>query len=188
MAESETLQDLIRVTEELEKQDLPYMVVGAFAVMAHGYPRTTADIDIAVAASFEHRTELGASLERLGFGAFEDRQDEFGMRIVGRRPGGLPVEVFFVPSTPLRDREFSRRVRAQVGPSSFRVISPEDLLLRKLVNTRIRRGVDFDDAISVLATQGSRIDMAYLHRHCAVHRVCRLLDQAVAAAKKARRP
>lgn len=49
MAESETLQDLIRVTEELEKQDLPYMVVGAFAVMAHGYPRTTADIDIAVA-------------------------------------------------------------------------------------------------------------------------------------------
>lgn len=49
MAESDTLEDLIRVTEELEKQDLPYMVVGALAVMERGYPRTKPDIDIAVA-------------------------------------------------------------------------------------------------------------------------------------------
>lgn len=64
-------------------------------------------------------------------------------------------------------------------------ISAEDLVLRKLVNMRIRRGQDYDDAVSVLAVQGLRFDHAYVRGRCALDRVCDLFERAVKDAEAA---
>ncbi len=65
-------------------------------------------------------------------------------------------------------------------------LSPEDLVLRKLVNTRLRRGYDYDDAVSVLIVQADSFDHAYLRAHCALYRVCELFEKALAEADAAR--
>src|SRR5262249_31514196 len=47
---SETHKTLRRVVKRLEKAGIPYAVVGGMAVNAHGYERTTGDVDLLLTA------------------------------------------------------------------------------------------------------------------------------------------
>ncbi|MGB3565055.1 MAG: hypothetical protein WBH85_09195 [Thermoanaerobaculia bacterium] len=46
---------LERIALALDNADLPYMVIGGQAVLLHGEPRLTRDIDITVAADLGRR-------------------------------------------------------------------------------------------------------------------------------------
>ena len=52
-------------------------------------------------------------------------------------------------------------------------------MLRKLVNNRLRRGLDYQDVVTVLMEQGPRFDHAYVRGRCAIDRVCDLFERAV---------
>lgn len=97
-------------------------------------------------------------------------------------PSGLDLELFFTYGHPLYQREFDRRVLKPFRGREIPFISPEDLILRKLVNTRLRTKHDLDDAISVARVQGGRLDIAYLRDHCGVHRACQLLEDVLETA------
>jgi hypothetical protein len=170
----------------LEKGGFPYMVVGAHAVMVLGAPRFSADIDVVVHIEFDEHPRVVDHLTKNGYQGFSTREDEWGRRAVGSDASGMEIEVFFTPRNDVYDREFDRAVTVDVQGIQLRVISPEDLVLRKLVNCRLRRGPDFDDAVSVLRTQGSSFDYTYIRRHCAVYRVCALFDAAVHASTQGR--
>lgn len=165
----------------LQAGGFPYMVVGAHAVMAHGAPRHSADLDLVVHLPFERRHGLVRHLRRSRCHGFEDRADEWGQRVACLDSSGVPLEVFFTPPDPVFDREYARRVTVSVEGRPVPFISPEDLVLRKLVNCRLRRGPDFDDAVSVLQVQGARFDQAYVQGHCRVYRVCALFEEALRA-------
>ncbi|HEX9816258.1 MAG TPA: hypothetical protein VGB18_04700, partial [Candidatus Thermoplasmatota archaeon] len=98
-------------------------------------------------------------------------------------PTGLPVEFFFSARSAVQDREFERRVKRRIDDTPIWLISPEDLVLRKLVNVRLRNKSDFEDAVGVLQIQGDSFDVKYVRAHCATYRVCGLFEQAVRAAK-----
>lgn len=162
------------------------MVVGAFAVMAHGRPRTTADIDISVHLPFEDRDEVYALLLDLGEGEIEERvAAEWGKRLVTTHPDGLDIEVFFTAGHPLSQREFERKQMKAFRGQEIPFISPEDLILRKLVNMRKRRGQDWEDAVSVARVLGPQLDISSLRGHCAVHRVCDQVDRLAEIAQGA---
>lgn len=163
-----------------DEADIPYMVVGAFAVMVHGLPRFSSDLDIVIQMPFERRDEVRELLESADVTQFEERVDPmWGRRLAGRTTEGLVLEIFFVPHTEIHDREFDRAVSRRLGKFQVRFLSAEDLVLRKLVNIRLRRSVDYDDALSVLARSWDSFDKEYVRRHCAVHRVCDLFEQLV---------
>lgn len=168
---------LLEVVDAFEASGVEFMVVGAFAVMAHGRPRTTADIDISVHLRFEKRERLRDLLEGLGEGLEERVAPEWGKRVVVTHPSGLDIEVFFTAGHPFYAREFERKVKKPFRGRPVPFISPEDLILRKLVNTRKRRGPDWEDAVSVARVMGSQLDLAYLRENCAVHRVCGQVDR-----------
>lgn len=153
------------------------MIVGAFAVMAHGHPRTTADIDVAVHRRFSERETIRAIMEDLGADIEERTDPEWGKRLVCTHPQGLDIEVFFVAGHPLYDREFDRKVIRRFRDHEIPFISPEDLILRKLVNTRKRQRLDWEDAVVVAQVQGEALDLDYLREHCAPHRVCGLVEE-----------
>jgi hypothetical protein len=46
MGEGTINKTLARLAEELEQRGIDYMVIGAIALLAHGYPRFTEDIDL----------------------------------------------------------------------------------------------------------------------------------------------
>lgn len=175
---AEEFQALLRCTDAFQDEGLPFMVVGALAVSVHGQPRSTHDIDIVVHLPFSDRDELRPLLEELGDSEVEERPDpQWGKRLVTLLSSGLMLEVFFSHGHPLYRREYERRVEIDVEDRSIPFISPEDLVLRKLVNTRMRRGDDLQDAFAVAQVQGDGLDLDYLREHCAPHRVCGLVEE-----------
>jgi hypothetical protein len=49
------------------KQKVEYMIAGGYAVIFHGYGRTTGDLDIWVKSTSENREKIIRTLEQLGF-------------------------------------------------------------------------------------------------------------------------
>lgn len=158
------------------------MVVGAHAVAAHGFARMSSDIDFVLHLPLTEEPAVERALSEMGFTAIERRRDEWGRRLVVEDEG-LEVEMFLTPPNIIYDREYSRRVELDYHGERVPFISPEDLVLRKLVNTRLRRGHDYDDAVGVLAVQQGRVDLQYLRQHCALYRICDLLERAISKAE-----
>ena len=61
-------KDLREFVELLNALNVRYIVVGAFAVAYHGYPRFTADIDLFIERSHENAERLVQVIEQFGFG------------------------------------------------------------------------------------------------------------------------
>jgi hypothetical protein len=76
--------ELIEVTKALDGAGIPYAICGGFAVMLHGYPRATYDLDIMVEEF--HLECLSAVVSTLGF-------DVAAGRFAFRR--GTPMETQF---------------------------------------------------------------------------------------------
>lgn len=51
-----TLEDLVRLCRSLNETSARYILIGGFAVIAHGGGRTTKDIDLLIASSRELRS------------------------------------------------------------------------------------------------------------------------------------
>ena len=96
---------LRRIAEKLDQLEIPYAVVGGMALVAHGYDRTTLDVDILVTR--EGLDALRKSLEGRGYrppfeGSRNLRDTRTGVQIefvvTGAFPGdGKPKAVAFPP-------------------------------------------------------------------------------------------
>ncbi len=60
-----TLRDLVELCRELHKQNAVFMVVGGFAIRAHGLARNTGDVDILMDPSLENEAKVFAALATL---------------------------------------------------------------------------------------------------------------------------
>ncbi|HXU08065.1 MAG TPA: hypothetical protein VN743_03640 [Blastocatellia bacterium] len=61
-------KDLKEFVELLSALDVHFLVVGAFAVAYHGYPRYTADIDLFIERSPQNAERLLEAIHQFGFG------------------------------------------------------------------------------------------------------------------------
>lgn len=62
-------EDLREFVELLNALEVRYVVVGAFAVAYHGYPRYTGDIDLFIEPSTENAKQIMKAIDQFGFGA-----------------------------------------------------------------------------------------------------------------------
>lgn len=60
-----TEDDLVSLCRELNSRGARYVVVGGLAIMQAGYPRTTGDIDLLIAADPENEARVFRALESL---------------------------------------------------------------------------------------------------------------------------
>ena len=61
-------KDLRELLELLNSNEVDYLVVGAFAVAFHGFPRYTADLDLLVRPTPENAARAMRTLAQFGFG------------------------------------------------------------------------------------------------------------------------
>lgn len=177
-------QALLEICRMMENARLDYMVVGALAVSVHGEPRATKDIDLVVDLPFEERKVVSRLLDEKDWPWEEWVDPEWGKRLMASHPSKMRLEIFFAPKHELFQREMSRKKWLDYAGQRLPFISAEDLILRKLVNTRIRRGHDYDDALGVVLGQGDGLDKEYIREHCAVHRVCEQFDRLLQEAER----
>jgi hypothetical protein len=82
-----TLADLVALCRQFNAQGARYMVVGGFAIIQHGYFRTTGDIDLLVEDSLPNQRRVRAALESLPekaileLGEDEDLRDWIVLRV-----------------------------------------------------------------------------------------------------------
>lgn len=164
----EELRNFVRLFDSL---GLDYAVMGGIAVRAHGIPRPTQDVDFTLAIERSRLPELFDAARDAGYDvpeAFAAGWVDYvaGMPLVrvGRYVEGHSIDVdLFLAESPFQLEVLARAKSEQIDDLTVRVVSPEDLILLKLLAHRPRDIADIGD---ILFVQGT-LDEAYL-RHWAV--------------------
>ena len=150
----------------LDKLEIPYAVMGGLAVRLHAIPRATYDVDLLVALTPDKLAALQRAAEKLGFSAPESKAtgwiDRFNQMAVAKFQWSvesqlIDVDLFLVES-PFHESILSRRVRHALEDLEGWYVSPEDLILLKLIAYRPKDRSDIADIVFIQPT----LDLEYL--------------------------
>lgn len=167
----ESAYELIKaIADILDRQKVRYFVTGGFAVSVWGRVRATQDIDLGVTFPAEAIPGLVQSFKQLSSGVYMD-QDQMAEAL--ERHGefnfiepnaGLKVDFWIVRDDDFTKSTFKRIRNVLVGEKRLSFISPEDLILSKLLWWRETQSMrDIEDAQSVMVIQ-KKLDWRYLER------------------------
>ena len=129
---NEDFTDLLR---SLVKEEVRFLVVGAYAMAAHGVPRATGDIDIWVAADdanaarvFRALAQFGAPVGALGLSALDFAAPDSVVQI------GLPprrIDILTGVSGIGFDAAWDRRASFRFADVTVPVVGRDDLITNK---------------------------------------------------------
>ena len=154
-------QSIILLQKLLLEAEIPSIVIGGMAVAAWGEPRLTRDVDLKVLLNRQEADRLLELLsanyqplvanprEALRKQALIFIQDSLGTRL-DLLLADTPYDVIAI--------QRGRDVEMQPG-IVIHLCSPEDLVIYKLISTRLR---DHEDARSVIHRQGDSLDDDYV--------------------------
>lgn len=178
-----TLEEVLRkLVAYFHEQGIAYVVMGGLAVRVHALPRPTNDIDFSIRLDRDRLPDVFQAAEQMGLTVPEAYKrgwvDEVeGLPIVKLRyylRDGLGVDVdVFLAESDFQNSLISRRQSLEVDGLQCWVVSPEDLILLKLIANRPRDLIDVQD---IVFTQGS-LDTDYLRRWANELEIGERLDQ-----------
>ncbi|MEQ8718613.1 MAG: hypothetical protein RIE08_13460 [Acidimicrobiales bacterium] len=127
--------------------DVRFLIVGGYAVAAHGHPRYTKDLDVWVRVDPDNARRIIEALEEFGFGGLGLSVDDFLEDQVvvqlGREPQRIDLLTF--ASGVDFDEAFANRVLVDFGDTEVPVIGRTDLRRNKLATGRLRDLADLED-------------------------------------------
>jgi hypothetical protein len=164
-----SLESLLRrIARVLDDRNIPYAVMGGLAVRVYAIPRFTNDIDLTISLDREQLPQLVEAFESIDCGVSPPFRAGWLDSVAG-----LPLfkaEYFgdersieidiFVAETDFQRSLIDRRQLVQTPDGPFWFVSPEDLILLKLLASRPRDLIDVQD---ILFTLGE-LDVGYLRR------------------------
>lgn len=124
------------VVRRLEKLKIPYVLTGGLAVSFWGSPRSTHDIDIVIDARKEDRNKIISIfkkdfyISKIAVSEAIDRR--FTFNIIHLKEG-LKVDFWLSKNDAFGASEFKRRLKKIIFGKGIYIISPEDLILEKLL-------------------------------------------------------
>jgi hypothetical protein len=135
---------LAQLCADLERHGIDYVVIGAVALMAHGYPRFTEDIDLVLTR--EGLDAFHRELVGLGYApAFQGARKR-----LRATSGGVPVEIIVAGEYPGDGRpkpvSFPEPSSASVEIDGVQVVT-----LEKLVELKLASGMTAPDRLKDLA-------------------------------------
>lgn len=157
---------LARLARALETHGIPFMLIGGQAVLLHGEPRLTQDVDVTLGVGPSRLDDLltlcsEARLDPLpeDVGGFVRSTFVLPTRDAST---GIRVDLIF-STTPYEARAIERAERVAVGGAEVPFATAEDLIIHKLFASRPR---DLEDAAGVVRRKGPELDWGYLERWC----------------------
>jgi len=150
-----------------------WYLFGAQAVHVWGMPRLTADVDVTVRLRAEDPSGFIAAMQEAGFDVRLENVAEFvrRTRVVPFVHRGSQIPVDVVLAGPGLEEEFLERASpVDLGGVTLPVISPEDLLITKVLAGRPK---DLEDIRVILRERLPELDLSR------VRRILGLLDRAL---------
>lgn len=168
---------LKKVINRLEKAKIPYMLTGVLAVSYWGYPRTTHDI--VIKAKKKDREKIVNLFKKdfyLSPEAIEDAiETRFTFNILHLK-SGTKVDFWLVKNDSFSASEFKRKLRRKIYGKEISIISPEDLILSKLLEYKeVQSDRRLEDAKSILKT--SKVDLEYIKSWAERHSTLEILKE-----------
>lgn len=159
--------------------DLPFLVIGGHAVIAHGYPRTTFDVDLLI-----RRAQSGSWTKQL---------IDFGYRLEGQEltfarfsppPGGLDLDLMLVDDATFTGMWQTAQTTNLLG-IKVKIPGLDHLLALKLhvlkQNQRHRIVKDLDDIIRLVLANGLNVETEHYQKLFAKYGNLELLEKVRAA-------
>lgn len=139
-------QDYKDILQSLQNHDVEHILVGAYALAAHGYPRSTLDIDIWVNPTESNSLKLFQALSEFGAPLHEINENTFSEKGIVFQIGVAPCRIDFITQIS-GDIDFepalARAGTAEMEGLLVRALSVEDLIRNK---EAIGRPKDKEDA------------------------------------------
>lgn len=129
----------------LDAHRVDYMLVGGYALAAHGHPRYTGDIDFWVSPAPANLDRLLAALADFGFGSLGLKASDFAPDSVvqlGRPPQRIDL-LTRIDGVEF-DACFARRQLVDIGEVRLSLISLEDLESNKRASGRMKGLADLE--------------------------------------------
>jgi hypothetical protein len=152
----------------LEREGIPYAIMGGFAVRLYGLPRPTFDVDFTVAIDRDSLPPFYQAAEQLGLTVPAAQSigwvdDVRGLPVIKLQwyVGDRAIDVdLFLAETAFQQELMRRRVQNRAEGVDGWFVTAEDLILLKLLAGRPKDLVDIGD---ILLVHG-RLDEDYLRQ------------------------
>jgi hypothetical protein len=182
MAETNQQQLLKSISSLLEKNNIPYMITGAWSVIYYARPRASHDIDFIIEAKKE---EIDNVIK-----AFESLSSEFNVDLDAIKNAILKKDMFNILHLPtmlkfdfwlLTDEAFDqsrfrRRRRVNMLGTLMSIASQEDTILKKLQWYKMSKiEKHLIDAAFVYQIQKKNLDLPYLTKWSKILKTEKLL-------------
>ena len=147
-----------------EKQSISYMLSGSVAMSLYTQPRFTRDYDFVVNLKPEHINELLKNFREgyyLNDESIKEAIRKKSMFNIIDHKSGYKADFVILNDEPFRQTEFRRQKKMKFLDMIISVVSPEDLLLSKLIWIQeIQSGVQMEDIKLLSEVEG--LDWDYI--------------------------
>ncbi len=128
----------------LRTNDVKFLVVGAYALGAYGYPRATGDMDIWIMAAADNSEKLYESLKEFGAPLAQIDEHTFAKQGIIFQIGVAPWRIDIITKIDGVEFEdaYGRRKDIKIGGLVIPFISKEDLIKNKLSTGREKDRLD----------------------------------------------
>ncbi|MGQ0801758.1 MAG: DUF6036 family nucleotidyltransferase [Pseudomarimonas sp.] len=139
--------DLSEFLESLNRAEVRYLVVGGYAVAAHGHVRYTKDLDVWLESSRANAARVLTALQAFGLGSLDITVDDLCEQGMVIQLGNDPARIDLLTSVSGLDFAFAypRRIDVFLGEVAVAVPCREDLASNKRASGRARDLADLDD-------------------------------------------
>jgi hypothetical protein len=172
MEQEKLLQKLGKIFKDLK---IPYFITGGIATVVWGRPRFTADIDVVIQLVPQKLDKLAEKLLEIDKNVYLNKQsmrealERFGEFNFIHPASGLKVDFWILKNEPFDKARLKRRIAKKLNKQIIYFISPEDLILSKLLWCKKSNSTrHLEDVESILKISGSKIDFKYLRKQ-AIH-------------------
>jgi len=144
MGEGTINKTLIQLANDLERRGIDYIVIGAIALLAHGYPRFTEDIDLVMTS--EGLQKFHDELVGLGYTpAFSGAKKR-----LRSTTDGVPIEVMTTGEFP-GDGKPKPVSMPRPSEASIEIDGIKFVTLGKLIELKLASGISASDRLKDLA-------------------------------------
>jgi len=165
------------VSEYLNERETKYVIVGGIAVIAHGNPRTTMDLDVIVQLGESGLVDFAKYLKIQGFFSYPEEMIE-AFRQRSHFSAIEKISLFRIDIKGVYDendrKTLENRMFKDFHGISMYIATPEDTIANKLYCGSEQ---DIRDAESIYTRQGETINGAYLEERCADLGMERKMDE-----------
>lgn len=155
---------IVRVSIALRGEKLPFMLIGGQAVLLHGQPRLTEDIDISLGVSPEALPSVLNACKKSDLETLPADPEAF-VRETYVLPAMDPdssIRIDYIFSDlPYEQQAIERAVMVELSNVPIPFASAEDLILHKLFSARPR---DIEDIRGVVRIRGEALDWDYIEQ------------------------